>query len=267
MSHRTRDLPSHTRRLFIKAANLQYNYTFYIGLPPLLSLGHSEFLLVVGGDRVRLAHAQLVGVPAVSLEILAELGVLLDNGVLSDVGEAEEGNGGRQQAQRRGDPEGVLRSLGGIVTTGLLNVGEDPGSNKGANFANGSGNAVVAATDTSGTGLGGQETNVVAGAKLTKTQEDAVNDGEGSDVSGDFGVDTSHDVADDGLQGNTDDEGVLGADDVAHKGTNHGAGDVEQVDDGVPAKDGGERGRVGVDAGQDGRRVDAEGIRGELRVH
>lgn len=209
-------------------------------------------LLVVSGHGVGLAQAELGSVPAVALEVLAELDILLNNGVLADVGNEEVGNEGRQNTQRRGDPEGILGNLCGVITTGRFDVGEDPGSDKGTDLANGSSNTVVTATNTGGTGLGGQETDVVTGTKLTKTQENAVDDSEAGDVLGDLGIDTSHDVADDGLQSNTDDEGILGAKVIANKGTNHGSRDVEQVDDGVPSEDGCEGSRIGVDAGQDG---------------
>lgn len=221
-------------------------------------------LLLAEGRVVGLVQAELGSVPAVALEVLAELAVLLGNGVLVDIGEAEEGDSGRQQGQGRGDPERILGNLCGVVTTSSLDVGEDPGSDKGTNLANGGGDTVVAATDTGGTGLGSQQTDVVAGAELAKTQEDAVDNGEAGNVLGDLVIDASHDVADNGLQRDTNDEGILGANQVADKGANHGSGDVEQVDDGVPSKDGREGSGVGVDASQDGRGVDAESIRGEL---
>lgn len=223
-------------------------------------------LLVVSGDGVRLVvQTELSSVPAVSLEVLAELGILLSNSVLANVGNAEKGNGSGQKSQRRGNPEGVLGNLSRIVTTGSLNAGKNPSSDKGTDLANGSGNAVVTTTNTSGAGLGGQQTNVVTGAKLSQTQENTVDDGETSNVLGDLVVDTSHDVTDNGLQRNTDDQSVLGANPVTDKGTNHGSGDVEQVDDCVPSKNGGEGSGIGVDARENGRGVDTESIRRELR--
>lgn len=184
----------------------------------------------------------------------------MSDGILTNVGNEKVGNKSRQQRQRRGDPEGILGNLCGIVTTSCFNVGEDPGSNKGTNLANGSGDTVVTATNASGAGLGSQETDVVARTKLSKTQENTIDDGEASNVLRDLVIDTSHDVSDNGLQTNTNDQGVLGADVVADKGTNHGSGNVEQVDDGVPSENGGERSGGGVDASQDRRGVDAEGV-------
>lgn len=81
----------------------------------------------------------------------------------------------------------------------------------------------------------------------------------------DLVIDTGHDVADNSLQTNTNDQGVLGADVVTDKGTNHGSGNVEQVDDGVPSENGGEGSGGGVDARQDRRGVDTEGVRRELK--
>lgn len=108
-------------------------------------------LLIVCGGGVRLVvQAELGSIPAVALEILAELDVLVSDGVLTNVGDEEEGDEGRQQRQRRGDPEGILGSLCGIITTSCFNAGEDPCSDKGTNLANGSGNAVVTAPNTSG---------------------------------------------------------------------------------------------------------------------
>lgn len=221
-------------------------------------------LLIVSRNRVRLVQAELGSIPAVALEVLAELDVLVSDGILANVGNEEEGNESRQQRQRRGDPEGILGNLCRIIATSCFDAGEDPGSDKGTNLANGGGDTVVTTTNTSGAGLCGQETNVVAGAKLSKAQENTVDDGEASNVLGDLVIDASHDVADDSLQNNTNDQGVLGANVVTDKGTNHGSGNVEQVDDGVPSENSGEGSGGGVDARQDGRGVDTKGVRREL---
>lgn len=224
-------------------------------------------LLVVSGDGVRLfVQTELSSVPAVALEILPELGILLSNGILADVGDEEEGNGSGQKSQRRGNPEGILGSLGGIIATGSLDVGEHPGSDKGTDLANGSSDTIVTTTNTSGTGLGCQETNVVTRSKLSQTQENAVDDSESSNVLRDLVVDTSHDVSDDGLQRDANDQSILGANPVANKCANHSSGDIEQVDDSVPSKNGGEGSGIGIDAGEDGRGVDTKGIRRELII-
>lgn len=233
---------------------------------PLLHFLHDMLLLIVSGVGVRFVtvQAELASIPAMALEVLAELAVLFSDGILADVGNAEEGDESRQQCQRGGDPEGILSNLCRIVAASCFDVGEDPSSDKGTNLANGSGNAVVTATDTSSAGLGGQKTNVVAGAKLSETQENTIDDGEASNVLRDLVIDTSHNVADNSLQTDANDQGVLGADVVANKGTNHGSGNVEQVDDGVPPENSSEGRSLGIDAGQDRRGVDAECIGREL---
>lgn len=220
---------------------------------PLLHLLYDVLLLVVGRGGVRLVvvQAELASIPAVALEVLAELDVLLSDGILTDVGNEEVGDESRQQRQGGSDPEGILGNLCGIIATSCFNAGEDPGSDKGTNLANGGGNTVVTATNASGAGLGGQETNVVARTKLSKTQENTVYNGEASNVLRDLIINASHNVADDSLQTNANDQGVLGADIITDKGTNHGSRDVEQVDDGVPSENSSEGSSVGVDASQD----------------
>lgn len=223
-------------------------------------------LLIISRAGVRLVQAELGSVPAVALEVLAELDVLVSDGILANIGNEEVGDESRQQRQRRGDPEGILGSLCGIIAASCFDMGEDPSSDKGTNLANGSSNTVITTTNTSGAGLGGQETNVVAGTKLSKAQENTIDNGETSNVLGDLVIDTGHDVADNRLQNNANDKGVLGADVVADKGTNHSSRNVEQVDDGVPPENGGEGGGGGVDARQDRRGVDTEGVRRELGI-
>lgn len=94
----------------------------------------------------------------------------------------------------------------------------------------------------------------------------SVHDGERAHERGlrQMGVQPGHDVAHDGLQRHAQDQGVPRAQPVADEGAEDGPGEVEQVDDGVPAEDGGQRGAVAVDIGQDGTRVDSEGVGGEL---
>lgn len=77
-------------------------------------------------------------------------------------------------------------------------------------------------------------------------------------------VAAGHDEADEGLEGDADHERVSGADFVGDGSAEHGAGDVEEVDDCVPAECGGERDIVSNDMFDDGGRVDAEGEGGEL---
>lgn len=214
--------------------------------------------------RIRPRHTQLRRIPALTLQICAEALIFNLDGVLADGGNQREGDNGRQDAQAGRDPEGVLRGGDFIIAAGLLDVGKDPGADKGANLAHGGGDAVVAAADAGGAGLGGEQADVVAGADLAEGEEDAVHDGKGGDVFGDVGVDAGHDEADDGLDEDARGEGVFGADEVGEEGAEDGAGEVEEVDEGVPAKDGGEGRGGGIEGGEDGGGVDAKGVDGEL---
>src|SRR3569623_1528754 len=83
-------------------------------------------LLIVSRVGVSLVvQAELGSIPTVALEVLAELDVLVSEGILANVGNEEEGNESRQQRQGRGDPKGILGNLCGIVTTSCFNAGED----------------------------------------------------------------------------------------------------------------------------------------------
>lgn len=210
----------------------------------------------VGLSKVRhvgviLVETQLGRVPALALEVIAEALILMGDGILADIRNEEEGNNRRQQRQTRRDPERVLRRLR-LVAARLLDIRKDPGADKGANLAHSGSDAVVPTADARRARLGRQETNVVAGAQLAEGHEDAVHDGEGGDLRRDLVVHAREDVADDGLRGDAEDEGVLGADPVGDEGADQGAREVEDVDDGVPAEDGGERRVVAVDAAEDG---------------
>lgn len=209
--------------------------------------------------RVGLAQAELRDIPALALEILAEFSVFLGNGILANVGQAEEGDGGRKEGETGGDPERVLGRLS-LAVAGFFNGRESVGADKSTNLANGGSNAVVATTDTSSAGLGSQKTNVVARAQFAKGLENAIDDSKSSDVLGDGAVDAGHDVANNGLSGNTKDEGILGANPITDKGAQDGSWNVKQIDDGVPAKDGRQRCALGVDGAENIGRVDAKGI-------
>jgi len=144
---------------------------------------------------------------------------------------------------------------------------EDIGADKGAEFADSRRNAVVLATDARGARLGSEQADVVAGADFAEGLEDAVDDGKrGDDVRlGETGVAAGHNEAHNGLKGDTRGERVARADEVGEGSTQHGSGDVEEVDDSVPAEDGGQGSISGIeDVGQDGRGVDREGIGREL---
>lgn len=79
-----------------------------------------------------------------------------------------------------------------------------------------------------------------------------------------MGVRPGHDEAHDGLQRHAQDQRVPRTQPVTDEGAEYGPGEVEQVDDGVPAENGGQRGAVAVDVGEDGAGVDAERVGGEL---
>ena len=224
----------------------------------------SSWCLLNGVGGTSILHTKVGEIVALLGKVCAETGIFVGDGILVDVGKEEESKGGGEEAEAASDPEGILGGFDRIVTSSGLDVREDPCSDESTNLANGSGDTVVATADTSGASLGGEETDVVTGAKLTEGVEDAVEDGEAGNVLGDLGIDTGHDEADDGLDGDTDDESILGADPVGDEGTDDGTGDVEQVDDGVPAKNGRVGLFVAVDTGKDSGRVDTEGVGGEL---
>ncbi len=227
---------------------------------PLCNLFQNHSL---GRVRGSLARAKLCRVPALAFEVRTEALILLGNGVLADCRQQGQGNDGRQHTEAGSDPEGILGRLG-VVTAGLANEGKHPGADKGANLTDGGGDAIVATTDASGARLGGKEANIVARPDLAEGEEDAVDNGKGGDVLGDFGVDAGHDEADGGLRQDAKGESVLGANPVGDEGAEDGAGEVKHVDDGVPAKDLGKRGVFAVYAGEDGGGVDAECVDGEL---
>lgn len=214
--------------------------------------------------RINLAQAKLSGVPASALEELAEAHILMGNGVLTNVGDEKERNGGRQNAQARSNPERVLRRLDRVISTSSLDIGENPSTDKGANLANGRGNAVVTTTNTSGASLGSQEADVVTGSKLAKSQENAVHDCKSGNVVDNLAINASHDVSNDGLHEHATNKGVLGADPIRHKSTEHSTGEVEHIDDRVPAKDGGQGGILAIDTRKNVGRVDSECICREI---
>lgn len=243
-----------------------------------------------------LLEPQLPCVPAVALEILAELPVLVLDRVLANVGDEEEDQERGEDAEGRRDKEGVLRRSDGAVAARRLDVGKYPRPYKGADLAGGGGDAVVRSADAGGRGLGGEEADaggilglvreelgcgvpqcrcamgrakrlLVTGPQLAQGEEDAVHHGKARhDIGlGELLVRAGHDEAHHGLQGDAHGKRVPRADPVADIGTEHGAGDVEEVDDGVPAKDG-SQGHVivAVDGLENGRAVDAKGVDGEV---
>lgn len=201
-----------------------------------------------------------------ALKVRPKLDILLRDRILTNMGQQEERQEGRENTQTRRNPEGILRRLHLVGTPSRRDVFEHSRPDERADLANSRGDTVVLATDTGGAGLGGDETDVVAGAQLAQGEEDAVDDGEGGDVAGlgEGVVAAGHDEAYEGLEGDSDHQRVSRADSVRDGSAEHGAGDVEEVDDGVPAERGRERDIVSNNSADDGGRVDAEGVGGEL---
>lgn len=184
-------------------------------------------------------QTHLADIVAVGLEVETELGVLLADGVLTDVWKQEQGQAGTEHAQSRGDEEWVLASLDRVgVGIAVVQDSEDTGTDERANLAKGGSNTVVLATNGGGGRLGCDETNVVAGSQFTEGEEDAVHDDEAADVLdlGKGGVAASHDETDDCLGEHTVSECVTWSDPVADKATKNAARHVEEVDKGVPAE-------------------------------
>ena len=77
-------------------------------------------------------------------------------------------------------------------------------------------------------------------------------------------VDACHDEANDALEKDTKREGVAGADPVAEEGTADGAGEIKDVDEGVPAECLPEGGAFAEDDCEPGGGVDAERVGGEV---
>ena len=110
------------------------------------------------------AHSR--SIVSVNLEIFAELGVLMGDGILSDLGKHECQASG-ENAQRARNEERVLPAAHGIWSVGFDNR-EDVGADKGTDFAHGSSDAVVLASDGRRAALGCAEADVVAGSEFTE---------------------------------------------------------------------------------------------------
>lgn len=101
-------------------------------------------------------------------QVLLEPEILIVDSVLLDVRDESQTDEPTEEAQRTRDEEGILALLNRAISSSSNDVGKDVGTHKGTNFANRSGNGVVLPTDGSGTCLGSNEANVVAGAELAK---------------------------------------------------------------------------------------------------
>lgn len=145
-----------------------------------------------------------------------------------------------EDTQTAADEERILAPAGAVRPTRrvLLYDGEDVGADESANLAERGGDGVVLPANGGSAGLGGDETDVVARPGLAEAEEDPVHDDEAGDVGGlvEFAVGCCHDEADDALAEDTDTETEARADDVREESAADGAGEVEDVDDGVPAE-------------------------------
>jgi hypothetical protein len=146
---------------------------------------------ITGGDLVSIAHGG--GIVAVLGEILAEACILVSDGILHsmsisdqvsragtrsethlvDLRKKEESQESTEDAQRAGDEERIL-ALANLVGGILLDNWQNVGAHEGADLANGGSIRVVLTTNGSGTTLGGTQTQVITGAKLAESEEDAI---------------------------------------------------------------------------------------------
>ena len=193
---------------------------------------------------------KLPGIIPVRLQINPKPGVLLGNGVLANVRETEKHQDRAEDTQTAAHIEGILRRQSLRVAARGDDVRENICAHKSADLAHGGRDAVILTPDSRRARLGGDQANVVARAELAQGDEDAVDGGEGADHGrlGEPRVEAGHEEADEGLEGGSQGEGVARAEEVRHGGAEHGTRDVEQVDDGVPAEDGRQRGVCWVDA-------------------
>src|SRR3954471_3542422 len=113
-------------------------------------------------NTLTLQRAQLISIPALTLEIDSEFPVFGGDGILSDMGEAEERQESTEHAQRTGNIERILSARRRAIATRRLDVGEDISSDKGSDLPDSSGDGVILASNSGGAGLGGYETDVVA---------------------------------------------------------------------------------------------------------
>lgn len=113
---------------------------------PLHRLGSDLAPTLVTDPLPRALQPHQRGVEAVGAEILPEADVLLVDGVLADVGQEEPGEGAGEDGEAGGDPERILALAGGVGGV-VLDDGEDPGADEGADLADGGGDAVVLAAD------------------------------------------------------------------------------------------------------------------------
>ena len=216
---------------------------------------------------VPLPQPHLPCIKPIRLQIRPEPRILQRDRILPNLRQPHQHQHRAQHAQAPRHPKRVLRRQRLRIAPGSNNIRKHPGPHKRANLAHRRRDTIVLPAHPGGARLGREQADVVAGAELAQREEDAVDGGEGADHlrAREARVAAGHDEPHDGLQQHADGEGAARAEPVRQRRAEHGAGDVEQVDDGVPAKDGGQRGGGRVeDVGEDGGRVDAEGVGGEV---
>ena len=174
------------------------------------------------------------------LEVGPELEILGGDRILADLGQKEERQERAEEAKTAAHEKRVLASAGTVGATGgvVLDYWKNVRAYKSADLTERGSNGVILASDGGGTGFGSDKADVVARTGFAEGEEDAVDDDEAGDGGGfvEEAVAPRHEEADEALQEDEDDEGVFGADPVADEGAADGAGEVEDVDDGVPAE-------------------------------
>ena len=176
------------------------------------------------------AKTHLAGIVSVGLEVSPELVILLGHPIGCQRLDEKEGYSGREKRQTASDPERSGVSTNRIRTTERLDDRwESPSSDERSDLSDSSGDAVVLSTDGGRSGLGCQETEIVSWSDFSEGKEDSVDDGEGGNVFGQSGVETTHDESDDGLTDQTENHGVLRSEGVDDECTGKGSGEVESA--------------------------------------
>ena len=107
---------------------------------------------------------------AILVQIIVELDILRGDGVLTDVRQGKNGQKGAENAQRAGDKERILSSTSRVGRIGLDDR-KDVAANKGSDLAHCCGNTVILSSNASGTCLGSDEADIIAGAELAECKE------------------------------------------------------------------------------------------------
>ena len=183
---------------------------------------------IVNDGRGLGAETHLAGVIAIGLKISPELLILPGHPIGRQGLDEEESNCSRKQGQAAPDPERTSVSANGIGTAESLDDRrESPSSDECSDLSGSSGDAVVLAADGGRTTLGSQETQVVSRSELSEGKKDSVDDGEGGDVFGQFGIETAHDESNDRLGNQTEDHGVFWSKRVDDEGATDGSREVK----------------------------------------